>query len=81
MMSKCMALCNFKLKLSGASIALRFNGPKRMKSYKNEKSNILTANYKQIKLILFYIHVIILNSFKNSQMYTPYFIKKHLNNC
>ncbi len=32
--------------LLGASIALTFDGPKRMESYKNEKYNILSACYK-----------------------------------
>ena len=50
-----------------------------MESYKNEKSNILTPNYKQMNQTLF--HIIILNSFKKSQIYTPYFsVKKYLNN-
>ena len=49
-----------------------------MESYKNEKSNILTPNYKQMNLTLF--HISILNSFKKSQIYTPYFLfEKTLN--
>ncbi len=71
-------LCILKLNLSGASIALNFNGTKRMESYKNEKSNIIIPNYKQMNLILF--HISILNSFKKSQIYTPYFLfEKTLN--
>ncbi len=63
----------------GASIALHFNGQKRMESYKNEKSNILTPSYKRINQTLF--HIFILNSFKKSQIYTPYFsFEKYLNN-
>ncbi len=64
-------LCGLKLNLSGASIALNFNGSKKTESYKNEKSNILIPNYKQMNLTLF--HISILNSFKKSQIYTPYF--------
>ncbi len=71
-------LCILKLNLSGASILLNFNRPKRLESYKNEKSNILTPNYKQMDPILF--HISILNGFKNSQIYTPYFsFEKALN--
>ncbi len=71
-------LCVLELNLSGASIVLNFNGPKRMESYKNEKSNILTPNYKQMNLTLF--HISILNSFKKSQIYTPYYsFEKTLN--
>ncbi len=71
-------LCVLKLNLSGASIALRFNGPKRMESYKNEKSNVLTPDYKQINPTLF--HISILNSFKKSQITTAHFaFEKHLN--
>ncbi len=70
--------CVLKLNLSGASIALNFNGPKRMESYKNEKSNILTPDYKQINLTP--VHMFILNIFKKSQIYTPHFsFEKHLN--
>ncbi len=57
-------LCILKINLSGASIALKCNRPKRMESYKNEKSNILTPNYKQMNPTLF--HISILNSFKKS---------------
>ncbi len=42
-----------------------------MESYKNEKSNILIPNYKQMNPTLF--HISILNSFKKSQIYTLYF--------
>ncbi len=49
-----------------------------MENYKNEKSNILTPNYKQMNLTLF--HKSVLNSFKKSQIYTPYFsFEKTLN--
>ena len=65
------------LNLSGASIALDFNRPKRMKSYKNEKSNILTPDCEQINPTLFHTSS---NSFKKFQMYTPHFsFEKHLN--
>ncbi len=75
---KICGLCVLKLNLSGASIALNFNGTKRTESYKNEKSNILTSNYKQMNPTLF--HISILNSFKKSQIYTPYFsFEKTLN--
>ena len=71
-------LCILKPNLLGASIALNFDRPKRMESYKNEKSNILIPHYKQMKPILFYISI--LNSFKKSQIYTPYFsFEKTLN--
>ena len=73
-----LGLCVLKLNLSGASIALNFDGPKRMESYKNEKSNILIPNYKQINPTLF--HISVLNSFKKSQIYKPHFsFEKHLN--
>ena len=75
MTSKCFGLVHFETNLLGASIALNFDGPKRMESYKNEKSNILTPNYKQINPTLS-----VLNSFKKSQIYTPHFsFEKHLN--
>ena len=49
-----------------------------MESYKNEKSNILAPNFKQMNPTLF--HISILNSFKKSQIYTPYFLfEKTLN--
>ncbi len=49
-----------------------------MESYKSEKSNMLTHNYKQMNPTLF--HIYILNSFKKSQIYTPYFsFEKTLN--
>ncbi len=71
-------LCILKLNLSGASIALNFDGPKRTESYQNEKSNILRPNYKQMNPILF--HISILNSFKKFQIYKPYFLfEKTLN--
>ncbi len=35
MTSKCLGLCGVNLKLSGASTALSFDGPKRTESYKN----------------------------------------------
>ncbi len=63
MMSTCLGLCDLKLKLSRASITLHFNRPKRMESYKNEKSDILTPNYEQMNATLF--HISILNSFKS----------------
>ncbi len=37
-----IGLCVLKLNLSGASIVLNFNQPKRMETYKNEKLNIFT---------------------------------------
>ncbi len=50
-----------------------------MESYKNEKSDILTPNNKQMNSTLF--HIFILNSFKKSQIYTPNFsFEKYLNN-
>ncbi len=79
-MSKCLGFCNLKLKLSGASIVLHFHRPKRMESYKNEKSYIFVPHCKQMIPTLF--HILILNSFKKSKNYTYYIIfKKHLNNC
>ncbi len=54
MTSKCLGLCDLKLKLSGASIAYCFNRPKRTESYKNDKSNILTPNYKQLNPTLLF---------------------------
>ncbi len=42
-----------------------------MEGYKNENSNILTPNYKQMNPTLF--HISFLNSFKKLQIYTPYF--------
>ncbi len=71
-------LCILKLNLLGASITLNFNGPNRTESDKNEKSNILTPDYKQINPTLF--HTSTLDSFKKSQIYTPDFsFEKHLN--
>ncbi len=49
-----VGLCNLKQNFSGASIALSFNEPKRMESYKNEKSNILTPKFEQISINLFH---------------------------
>ena len=67
-----------KLNLSGASIALNFNGPKRTESYKNEKSNVLTPDCKQINPTLF--HTSVSNSFKKFQIYTAHFsFEKHIN--
>ena len=48
---------------------------------KNEKSHILTPNYKQMNKV-YSTYMYTLNSFKKSQIYTPYFsVEKHLNNC
>ncbi len=67
MMPKCLS-CSFCL--SGASIALSFDRPERMESYKNEKSHAFILNHKQNEPNSV---PSMLNSFKKSEINMPHF--------
>ncbi len=76
MMSKCLALYDLKLKLCLHSI---LTDPKEWKVTKMKSPIFFIPDCKQMNPTLF--HLFILNSFKKSQIYTPYFsFEKHLNN-
>ncbi len=72
-------LCVLKLNVSGASIALNFNGPKRIESYKNQKSKIkYSYTWLQINPTLStYPFWIVSKSLKFTHL--TFHLKKHLN--